>query len=78
MLELPNKIGLSREEYLVVQQIYRGWAPLGIVVYAALLSTLVLTIMVRRQPKVFALTLVSFLCVLAAHVVFWIFTFPAN
>jgi hypothetical protein len=24
--ELPAKIGLSREEYFVVQQIYRGWA----------------------------------------------------
>jgi hypothetical protein len=29
LLELPNKIGLSREDYLVVQQIYSGgryWA----------------------------------------------------
>jgi hypothetical protein len=78
LLELPNKIGVSREEYLVVQQIYSGWALLGIVVYGALLSALVLTIMVRRRPKVFALTLAAFLCLLAAHVVFWIFTFPAN
>jgi hypothetical protein len=78
LLELPNKIGLSREEYLVVQQIYNGWQLLGIVIYGALLSTLVLTIMVRHQPKVFGLTLTAFLCVLMAHVVFWIFTFPAN
>jgi ABC-type cobalamin transport system permease subunit len=78
LLELPNKIGLSREDYLVVQQIYSGWALLGIVVIGALLSTLVLTIMVRHQPKIFSLTLIAFLCVVAAHVVFWIFTFPAN
>ncbi len=78
LLELPNKIGLSREEYLVVQQIYSGWQLLGIVIYGALLSTLALTIMVRHQPRVFALTLAAFLCLLAAHVVFWIFTFPAN
>jgi len=78
LLELPNKIGLSHEEYLVVQQIYSGWALLGIVVAGALLSTLVLTIMVRRQPRVFALTLAAFLCALAAHVAFWTFTFPAN
>jgi hypothetical protein len=26
LLELPNKINLSREDYLKVQQIYRGWA----------------------------------------------------
>jgi hypothetical protein len=25
LLELPNKIGLSRDNYPVVQQIYRGW-----------------------------------------------------
>jgi hypothetical protein len=78
LLELPNKIGLSREEYLVVQQIYNGWQLLGIVIYGALLSALALTIMVRHQPRVFALTLVAFLCLLAAHVLFWIFTFPAN
>jgi hypothetical protein len=29
LLELPNKIGLSRDNYLVVQQIYRGWALSG-------------------------------------------------
>jgi hypothetical protein len=34
--------------------------------------------MVRHQPKIFSLTLIAFLCVVAAHVVFWIFTFPAN
>jgi hypothetical protein len=78
LLELPNKIGLSREEYLVVQQIYSGWQLLGIVIYGALLSTLALTIMVRHQPRVFALTLAAFLCLLAAHALFWIYTFPAN
>jgi hypothetical protein len=78
LLELPNKIGLSRGEYLVVQQIYNGWQLLGIVIYGALLSTLALTIMVRRQPKVFGLTLAAFLCLLAAHGLFWIYTFPAN
>jgi hypothetical protein len=78
LLELPNKIELSRNHYLVVQQIYSGWSLLGVVVYGALLSTLALAILVRRQPRVFALTLAAFLCLLAAHFVFWIFTFPAN
>jgi hypothetical protein len=32
LLELPNKLGLSKDEYLTVQQIYRGWAYLGIAV----------------------------------------------
>ena len=29
LLELPNKMNLSREDYLTVQQIYRGWALQG-------------------------------------------------
>ena len=78
MLELPNKIGLSRDDYLTVQQIYRGWALLGFVVAGALLSTLVLMIMVRHQPKVFALTIVAFLSIMGTQIVFWTFTFPAN
>lgn len=30
LMELPNKIDLPRDQYLVVQQIYRGWQLLGI------------------------------------------------
>ncbi len=78
LLELPNKINLSGEDYLTVQQIYRGWALLGIVVIGALLSTLVLTIMVRSESKIFALTLISFLCILGTQFVFWVFTYPVN
>ena len=78
LLELPNKINLSHDDYLTVQQIYKGWALLGFVVVGALLSTLLLTIMVRKQPKTFALTVVAFLCFLETQVVFWAFTFPAN
>jgi len=78
LLELPNKIGLARDDYLTVQQIYRGWALLGFVVAGALLSTLILTIMVRKQPKEFVLALVAFVCLVGTQVVFWTFTFPAN
>ena len=78
LLALPNKINMPREQYLVVQQIYRGWALLGIVVIGALLSTLALTIMVRKPPKTFVLVLVAFLCMVGTQVLFWTFTFPAN
>ena len=78
LLELPNKIGLSRDDYLIVQQIYRGWALLGVVVLGALTSTLILTILVRKRPGEFTLSLVAFLCIVGTQVVFWTFTFPAN
>ena len=78
LLELPNKIGLSREDYLTVQQIYRGWALLGFVVFGALLSTLALTVMTRKWRREFIFALVAFLCIAGTQVIFWTFTFPAN
>ena len=78
LLELPNKMGLSRDEYLVVQQIYRGWALLGIVVFGALLSTLALAIAVRKRAGEFGPALTAFLCIAGTQAVFWIFTFPMN
>jgi hypothetical protein len=68
LLELPNKIDLTREDYLTIQQIYRGWALLGIVVFGALLSTLAYAIAARRRRGEF----------LPALIAFWTFTYPAN
>src|SRR5690606_34177626 len=78
LLELPNKMGLGREEYLTVQEIYSGWSLLGFVVAGALLSTLALTIRLRGTGRAFRLTLTALLCIVAAQALFWIFTFPAN
>jgi glucan phosphoethanolaminetransferase (alkaline phosphatase superfamily) len=78
LLELPNKINLSREDYLTVQQIYRGWSLLGIVVVGALLSTLVLTVMIRQNQNEFRLTLIALVCIAASLAVFFIYTYPAN
>jgi len=76
--ELPNKINLSREDYLKVQQIYRGCALLGFVVVGALLSTLALTSTVRHERTAFILALIAFLCIAGTQVIFWIYTYPAN
>src|SRR5512147_187421 len=78
LLELPYKIALSATDYLVVQQIYRGWALAGIVVVGALLSTLILVLMLYSQRKPFLLTLVAFLCIVGTQVIFWTFTYPVN
>jgi hypothetical protein len=78
LLELPNKMTLSREEYLTVQQIYRGWALLGIVIFGALFATLVLMILVRHNRRIFTLTLVAFLCIAGSLAVFFTFTYPTN
>lgn len=78
LLELPNKMYLTREEYLVVQQIYRGWALLGVVVFSAVIATGVLSFVLRREWRPFIFSVIAFLCLVGAQVVFWSYTYPAN
>jgi hypothetical protein len=56
----------------------RGWALLGFVVVGALVSTLALAILVRARRREFVPASVAFLCIVAAQVLFWTLTFPAN
>jgi hypothetical protein len=78
LAELPHKFRLTARDYLVVQQLYAGWSLFGAVVLGALLSTAVLTVLERREPRVLAAALLAFLCILGTQIVFWVFTQPAN
>lgn len=76
---LPNKIELSRENYLIVQQVYRVWNVLmGILWLGELLSLVSLTIISRAEKKTFLWTLMALICFIGANIVFWMFTYPAN
>jgi len=77
LMELVNKIRLPAESYLVVQGIYRGWALSGILVIAALLSTLTLAFILRGQQG-FVAAVIAALCIAGTQIVFWSFTFPVN
>ena len=78
VLELPNKIHLDQAQYVAVQQIYRGWALLGIVLIAALLADLLSAVLARsqRMPMLFAASAAVLLGVTLA--VFFIWTFTVN
>lgn len=78
LLELPRKIEMSHEEYLIVQRIYRGWALLGVAVVGALLSSVLLALTVHDRPAEVYLTVAAAVCILISLIVFFAFTFPAN
>jgi len=78
ILQMPHKMDLSGDDYLHVQQLYAGWAWLGLVVFGALISTLALTVVVRSRLRQFTFACVAFGSVLVTQVVFWAFTFPVN
>jgi hypothetical protein len=78
LLTLPNKMTLSHDDYLTVQQIYRGWALLGFIVVGALVATAMLTVLQRGAGTSFYLALTATLCIALSLAVFFLFTFPAN
>jgi hypothetical protein len=44
LLELPNKIGMSRDDYLAAQRSYRGWQLLGVPLVAAIVANAALAL----------------------------------
>lgn len=76
--ELLNKIDLSREEYFIVQKVYRGWAQLAYVLAVQLAAMIALAVMSRSEPAVFWPVVLALACFAGAQVVFWTTTFPAN
>ena len=77
LFALPNKIALSEGNYFIVQNIYRGWALFGIVLFGAVFANLALA-WVMRGERAFVFVLVCLGCLIAYLVIFFAFTFPAN
>ncbi len=77
-MELPNKIDLPREQYFIVQSIYRGWWQIAFVLAFELAGMLAVLVLSREQPVVFRTTLLAIACLAAAQAIFWIWTQPAN
>lgn len=78
LFELPNKIGLSREDYFVVQGLYAGWNRLAYLLLVELASILAVIVMFRGQPRVSWPAVVALAGLVAAQAVFWTLTYPAN
>lgn len=76
--ELPNKIGLPRDEYFVVQQMYAGWNRLAFVLAIQFLAIIAVLLLHWQEPWVRRPTIVALAGLVAAQLIFWVFTFPAN
>jgi hypothetical protein len=76
--ELPAKISLAREEYFIVQQIYRGWAGFSVLLVVQVIALLTTAFLMRRERRVLVPIVLAILLVLGAQVLFWAYTYPAN
>lgn len=78
VLELSNKIGMSREDYFIVQRVYLGWNRLAYLLLIELAGMLAVIFFYRAQPSVLWPALIALSCLVAAQFIFWVFTFPTN
>ena len=77
LFALPNKVNLTESNYFIVQNIYRGWALFGIVLFGALFANLALAWAMRGR-RAFVFVAICLGCLVANLVIFFAFTFPAN
>ena len=77
-LELPNKIGLARDQYFIVQTIYAGWNRLAYLLAIQFLSMITVIVISRHESRVFWPTIAALMGLIAAQIVFWTYTYPAN
>jgi hypothetical protein len=75
--ELPNKIHLVQDQYFIVQNIYRGWALFGVVIFPALVFTALLGFL-SRDIMESRLAFFACLCIAASLGVFFGFVYPGN
>ena len=78
LYELPNKIGISREHYLIVQRNYDGWWQLAYVLAAQLVGILASLLLTKRDALTRGWLLLALAGLIGAQVVFWVYTYPAN
>ncbi len=78
LLTLSNKMELEPEAYFLSQQVFRGWAWLGLMLAAALVADLSLALASRRRPVPFVLALGAAALILCSLGVFFVWTYPAN
>src|SRR3954465_13852535 len=79
LFELPNKIGLPRDAYFIVQGIYADWALFGVVIMLAIAANLVLALRLwrhNRRASKFAIPSAGLIVVSLG--IFFTWTFPAN
>jgi hypothetical protein len=72
------KMDLPPDQYMTVQQIYRGWALFGAVIVAALAANLALAILSRGQRGPLLWAAAAFVLIAATLAIFFAWTFPAN
>jgi hypothetical protein len=76
VMSLPAKIAMPEDPYFVAQQVYRGWAWAGVVIFLAIFANFAAAIFAHgNRRRLFAAAGVLIVATLA---LFFVWTYPAN
>jgi len=76
LMALSAKIAMPEDPYFVAQQVYRGWAWVGVVIFLAIFANFAAAFVAHgRRRQLFT---VAGLLIAATLAIFFIWTYPAN
>ncbi|HJR21796.1 MAG TPA: hypothetical protein VJ822_09270 [Dongiaceae bacterium] len=78
VMALSAKIAMPEEPYFVVQQIYRGWAWAGAVIFLAIFANILAALLTRANRRKWQLFAAAGLLIAVTLAVFFAWTYPAN
>jgi hypothetical protein len=78
LLEMVHKMSLDQDQYMTVQQIYRGWALIGVIFIAAILANSLAVLIMRGQPMPMACAAAAAVLLGIGLAIFFTWTLPVN
>jgi ABC-type nickel/cobalt efflux system permease component RcnA len=78
LFAMPNKIGMSQEQYFIAQRAYDGWWMMSFILIPAMACNAVLAVMLRADQPAFRFALAGSVCFATTLAIFFMFTQPAN
>ena len=78
LMALSAKIAMPEQPYFVVQQIYRGWAWAGAVIFLAIFANVLAALLTRHSRRKWQLFGAAGLLIAITLAVFFAWTYPAN
>ena len=77
LFSLPNKIGITQEQYFIAQRAYDNWVLVSLALFPAMLFNIVLAFMLRGASGFF-FAVAACLCMAATIPIFMMWTYPGN
>ena len=78
LMALSAKIAMPEQPYFVVQQVYRGWAWAGAVIFLAIFANVLAALLTRHSRRKWQLFGAAGLLIAITLAVFFAWTYPAN